>query len=77
MQRREFIGLLGGAAASWPAAVQVQQAERVRRVGVLIARDEDDSDVQPRMAALVKALSLGLDRRPQPPARHASDKGHS
>lgn len=57
MQRREFNGLLGGAAASWPAAVQAQQAERVRRVGVLIARDEDDPDVQPRVAALVQALS--------------------
>ena len=58
MQRREFIGLLGGAAASWPAAIQAQQAERVRRVGVLIARDsDDDSDVQPRVTALVQALS--------------------
>jgi putative ABC transport system substrate-binding protein len=39
-------------------SVQAQQAERVRRVGVLIARDaDDDADVQPRVAALVQALS--------------------
>ena len=56
MTRREFISLLGGAAAMWPLAAQAQQGERVRRIGVLHNRAADDALGQARHGAFLQGL---------------------
>jgi putative ABC transport system substrate-binding protein len=57
VKRREFITLLGGAAATaWPLAARAQQAERVRRVGVLTGTAADDPEGQARIAAFQQGL---------------------
>jgi putative tryptophan/tyrosine transport system substrate-binding protein len=56
MNRREFITLLGGAAAAWPFAARAQQGERMRRVGVLMGQAADDLEAQARVAAFVQGL---------------------
>jgi putative tryptophan/tyrosine transport system substrate-binding protein len=56
MRRREFITLLGGAAVAWPRAARAQQADRMRRVGVLLNRVADDPEEQARLAAFRQGL---------------------
>jgi putative ABC transport system substrate-binding protein len=55
-KRREFITLLGGAAA-WPLAARGQQSERMRRIGVILPAAADDAEFQSWLGAFLQALA--------------------
>jgi hypothetical protein len=56
MKRREFITLIGGAAAAWPLIARAQQPDRMRRIGVLMGQTANDPEGQARIAAFLQGL---------------------
>jgi putative tryptophan/tyrosine transport system substrate-binding protein len=56
MRRRDFIAGIGGAAA-WPVAAKAQQGDRMRRVGVLMASDENDAEAKANLSGFTQGLA--------------------
>jgi putative tryptophan/tyrosine transport system substrate-binding protein len=57
MRRREFIKIIAGSALVWPPAAHAQQGERVRRIGVLVARAAEDPETTEDIGAFAQGLA--------------------
>jgi putative ABC transport system substrate-binding protein len=56
MRRREFLGVIGGAAMAWPMAARAQPAEPMRRIGLLVGLAENDPEMKERLAGFRQGL---------------------
>jgi hypothetical protein len=74
MRRREFVGLVGGAAA-WPVAARAQQPARTKLVGVLETGAKDDPAIRERIAEFQQGLAMlgsaRQDRLAEPDLQHS------
>jgi putative ABC transport system substrate-binding protein len=58
LKRRDFVRLIGSAAAAWPLTVRAQQPERMRRIGILLNVSSNDPQYQAWVGAFLQALAL-------------------
>ena len=77
MRRRDFVALIGGAAASWPLLASAGESSAPRRVGVLMNLAADDAMGGRRLTAFRQALQqLGWTAWQQASDRRSLGKGH-